>query len=125
MGIPACSHDLAVLHVEGGSSPAVVVELSREEVVERHSDSGILQSELGQTEVVRQVEIGGEVAVEHHAHIYGLVVVVECLIALKTCVGHVLLTDVAALYRSLKTTIVEGQDIVQQEVGRESQRLVA
>lgn len=125
VSFPARSDDLSVLHFEGRCCPTVVVVLGREDVVERHADAGILQSELRQTEIVREIDIGGEVAVEHHADIHGSVVVVERGVVPETGVGHVLFADVAALHGGLEAIVAEGQDVVQQEVGRESQGLVA
>ena len=64
-------------------------------------------------------------AVEHHAHVDGLAVVVERLITLEPCVRQILVAYVLALHAGLHAAIVEGQDVVQDEVGRERQRCVA
>ena len=125
VGVPSGGHHSAVLHVVGGGGPAVVVVLGREEVVERDAHGDILHPQAGQAEVVAQVEVRGEVAVEHHTHVHGLVVVAQGLVVLKARVRHVLLADVLVHDAGLEAAVVEGQDAVHDPVGREGQRLVA
>ena len=59
--------------------------------------------------------------VEYHAHVCRLTLIVECLIALEACVRQILITDVLTLHAGLQTTIVEGEDIVEDHVWRERQ----
>ena len=121
---PARGYYLVTLLGKGRRCPTIVVELGREQVVECQSHRDILYAQLGQLEVIAQVDIRREMPVQHHAHIYELTIVIMCLIALKACVRHVLLTDILALNACFQPTIVESEDIVQDEVGRECQWLV-
>ena len=63
--------------------------------------------------------------VEHHAHVHGLAVVVECLVALEAGVRQVLLADILALGAGAEASVTEAEDVVDNPVGREGQRLVA
>jgi len=118
-GVPARSHHLSVLLVESRRCPAVVVVLGREDVVERDAEGQILHAQLLRLEGIAQIDIGVEVSVEHHAYIRCLAIVVEGLIALETCVRQILLPHVLTLDAGSQSTIVEGEDIIEDGTGRE------
>ena len=124
-GSVACSHYLTALHRIGRRSPSVVVVFRREEIIEGDTCCHILQTQLRQLEVVRQVHIRCEVSVEHHANIYGVAVIVQCLVVLEACVRDILLAHILTLDAGIEALILKGEDVVGNPVGREGQRLVA
>ncbi len=59
---PTRSYHLSILHGKGRCRPSVVIVFCREKVVQGHTDGGILHTDLGQAEVVGQIEIRVEVS---------------------------------------------------------------
>ena len=56
-GVPASSHHFPILIDKGRSSPAIVVKLGRENVIECHTESYILHAQLLQCKRIAEVDI--------------------------------------------------------------------
>ena len=123
-GIPACSNQLAILFGEGRCCPTVIVKFGREDVIETDTCRKFLHTKLLQAERIAEVDIGGKMSVEYHTDIDGFAIVIERLITLEACVRQILIAYILTLDAGIYTFILEVEDIVEDEVWRERQRLV-
>ena len=119
--VGAVSLDIAfAVLAERGSCPSVVVVLGIEDVVQRHAEGDILQTEAGQGKVIAQVHVGIEMCFEEHVHVLvEAAVLIIVLITVEVGVGQILFADVLALDAGVETFIIERKDVVEDEVGRE------
>ena len=115
--VGAVSLDIAfAVLAERGSCPAVVVVLGVEDVVERHAEGDILQSEAGQGKVVAQVHVGIEMCFEEHVHVLvEAAVLIIVLITVEVGVGQILFAD------ALSVT-VQSLQMLRESVALASQR---
>ena len=108
--IGAVSFDIALaVLAERGSSPSVVVILGVEDVVQRHAEGDVLQSEVGQGEMIAQIHVGVEVLFEEHIHVpVEAAIVVVVRVAVKVSVGQILFADILALDAGVETSVGKG-----------------
>ena len=71
--------------------------------------------------MITQVDVGSEVFLQQQSLIGGVAVLVLTHHLLETCISQVLVADILALDGSLETSILEGEDVVEDEVRREAQ----
>ena len=122
-----CVHgiDLAVVVLaELWSSPSVVVELRTEQVVEGNAYTSIPDSPFPQAEAVAQVDIRSEVVLQHErfvcSHVIGLAPVAPAAHGLHAIVSEILFPHVLALYGCTPAFVVQRENIIENDVGREA-----
>ena len=106
----------------GGSCPAVVVVLCAEQVVHGATHGEVFHGLAFKHKSIGKTEVSIEIAIEHHAHIYGMSASILRGIMAEAGIGKVLFAYISALNTGTEAFIVESKDIIEKEIGRESQR---